>query len=62
MANTEIADLFTLGLHHFSDYIPDEPGDKGDNNLDDGYNEPQNGHNQETDKLQKRKIENMHKM
>ena len=52
MANAVISDHWTFFLHHLSDYVPDKPGNKSDNHLNNGHDQPENGHHQVKDKLQ----------
>lgn len=54
IANTTIVIfiLFAFFFHHFSNYIPDQPGNKTDNYLNNGYDQPNNAKYQVGHKLQ----------
>ena len=54
IANTAIAVgiLCAFFFHHFSNYIPDQPGNKTNNYLNNGYDQPNNAKYQVGHKLQ----------
>ena len=52
MTNASVPDLLAFWLNYSSDYCPDEPCDKGNDDLNNHDNEPQNAHHQVKDHLQ----------
>jgi len=42
-------------FYALSDYVPDQPSYKGNDHLNNTYDQPQNGHDQEKDKLKEKK-------
>lgn len=41
-------------FYALSDYVPDQPSYKGNDHLNNTYDQPQNGHDQEKDKLKEK--------
>ena len=52
MTSTNIPNLFAVRLHHLPDNMPDQVCDKGNDQLNNGDNKPQNAHHQVEDQLQ----------
>lgn len=51
MADTMISNLSAFRFHHFSNYIPDQPGNKAHDYLNNGYDQKNNGKYQVGHKL-----------
>lgn len=49
-------------FYALSDYVPDQPSYKGNDHLNNTYDQPQNGHDQEKDKLKEKKIDIHHRV
>lgn len=53
IANAMVPDLLAVGFHYFFNDPPDQPRDKGNNDLHDANDQPENAKHQVKDKLQK---------
>ena len=55
ITNAKVTGLVAVCFHHFSNNIPDQPGDKGNDYLNNAYDQPENAHDQVKDKLHENK-------